>query len=148
MRTNCDITIYNRYVVSGAEKYQRVVVLGVAWENRKAANTLASGGKIAAYSARVFIPFARGVSYIEPKAWQALTSKTGKWTLQEDDVIVKGAVTDEIVAASTDPITHVVTPAFTITSLKAKYDDVLTVASVDTMDTGSFSMQHWNVGLK
>jgi len=136
MRTNTDCTIFNKYIVSSVEKYQRTVIADVAWENRKQANILATGGNIAANSARIFIPFARGTNYLKPKAWQALTTKTGKFTFQEGDFIVKGAVTDEIGTG------------FTMTNLKAKYDDVLQVTSVDTMDMGSLHLQHWNVGLK
>lgn len=138
MRTNADLTVYNKYIdpVTRSEKYQRSQVREVAWENRKAANVRSSGGQMEADQARVFIPFARGANYVKPNAWQALVTKTGKWTLQVGDVIVKGLVSDEIAGA------------FTITSLKAKYDDVLVVSSVDTMDMGSLSMQHWNVGLK
>jgi hypothetical protein len=136
MRTNGPITIYNKYLSSGAAAYQRTVVQDVAFEHRKAANKLASGGDIAANAARVFIPMARAASYLKSKPWQALVSKTGKWTLQEGDVVVQGAVTDEI------------TGGFTISSLKAKYDDVYEISSVDTMDSGSVAMQHFNVGLK
>ncbi len=136
MRTNADLTIYNKYVSSGVEKWQRTVIADVAWENRKAANVIATGGNIQANSARVFIPFARGTDYLKPIAWLALVSKTGKWTLQEGDVVVKGSVSDSI------------TDAFTISSLKAKYDDVFSVASVDEMISGSKSMWHWNVGLR
>jgi hypothetical protein len=117
--------------VSGAEKYQRTQLSDVAWENRKQANVIASG-LLAADSATVYIPFVLGTDYLKPIAWQA--AKTGKWTLQIGDVIVKGTVTDEI------------TGGFTMTNLKAKYDDVVVIKSVDTMDAGSLSMQHWQVG--
>lgn len=136
MRTNGPITVYNKYLSAGAAAYQRTVVPDVAFEHRKAANRLASGGDIAANTARVFIPFERDANYLKPRAWQALVSKTGKWTLQEGDVVVQGEVADEI------------TSLFTITSLKAKYDDVYEIASVDTMDAGSASLRHWNVGLR
>ena len=131
MRTNCAATIYNKYVVSGAECYQRTGILSVAWENRKAANVIASG-LLAADSATIYIPFSVGAYYLKPIAWQA--AKTGKWTLQIGDVIVKGLVTDEIVTG------------FTMTNLKALHDDVVTIRSVDTMDAGSLSMRHWRVG--
>jgi hypothetical protein len=136
MRTNCDCTIYNRYIdpTTRLDKYQRANIASVAWENRKAANVRSSGGQMAADQARVFIPFARGANFTKPTAWQALVTKTGKWTLQPGDLIVKTAVTDDISAN------------FTVTQLKAKYDDVLVISSVDTMDAGSVSMQHWNVG--
>lgn len=136
MLTNANLTIYNKYIdpATRTEKYQRATITGVFWENRKAANKLASGGQIASDQARVFIPFRCGAAYIKPKAWQALSVKTGKWTLQEGDIIVNGAVTDEI------------TTSFTVTALKAKYDDVLAITSVDTND--ALNLEHWEVGAK
>lgn len=136
MKTNTAITLYNRYLVAGVETYQRTVITDVYWENRKASNVLRSGGNIQADQAVVFIPMARGAAFLNPKAWLALVSKTGKWTLQPQDYIVKGVVTDTIGVS------------FTITQLKAKYDDVLVISSVDTMDMGSASMQHWKVSAK
>ncbi|RPJ29449.1 MAG: hypothetical protein EHM33_00960 [Chloroflexi bacterium] len=135
MRTNTGITVYNRYASSGSEAYQRTQIPAVEWENRKASNVIASGGNMAADSAVVYIPFTCDGSenYTKPKAWQALSSKTGKWTLQNGDYVVKGLVTDTISAS------------FTISQLKAKYDDVLQVSSVDTFDMGSVSLQHWKV---
>lgn len=138
MRTNADLTIYNKYIdpATRAEKYQRTQIRSIVWESRKAVNTIASGGTVSVDSVRVFIPFARDANYLSPKAWQALVTKTGKWTLQEGDYIVKGLVADEI------------TGAFTTTSLRAKYDNVLVISSVDTMDVGSLSLQHWQIGAK
>ena len=136
MRTNANATLYNKYIdpVTRSEKYQRAGVVGVAWENRKAANVRSTGGLAGADQARVFIPFARGISFLQSHTWQALVTKTGKWTLQVGDLIVKGLVSDEIQTG------------FTVTALKAKYDDVLVITSVDTMDAGSPGMRHWNIG--
>lgn len=136
MRTNADVTLYNRYLSSGAEKYQRTAISKVTWENRKASNTLATGGTIAADQASIYIPMAHGAAYKAPKVWLALASKTGYWTLQVGDVIVRGTVTDEISAS------------FTLTALKAKYDDVLVITSVDALDNGSTALQHWEIGAK
>jgi hypothetical protein len=141
MRTNTGCTIYNHYVVSGAEHYQRTELSAVAWENRKAANVIRSG-LLTADSVVVYIPFAMGEDYLKPKAWQALSVKTGYWTLAVGDVIVKGLVTDEIHDAVVSPPSS----AFTMTNLKALHDDVVTIRSVDTMDAGSLSMRHWQVG--
>jgi hypothetical protein len=144
METNSNLTIYNRYIdaTTRSEKYQRVQIIAVMWENRKASNVLATGGNMAADSVSVYIPRQRGANYLAPKAWQALTSKTGKWTLQIGDVIVRGLVSDEIHDAVVSPPSA----AFTLTDLKAKYDDVLTIRSVDLMDAGSYSLQHWQLG--
>ena len=116
MRTNADLTIYHKSVVAGAESWTRQAVTAVMWENRKAANVLRSG-LLEADSVTVYVPFARG----------DIAVKAG-------DVLVKGIVTDTI------------GPGFTITALKAKYADVVTVRSVDTMDYGSVAMQHWQIG--
>lgn len=142
MNTNTSMTLYNK--IAGTETYQRTVIVAVEWENRKAVNGMRSGA-LASNSARVFIPKSVGTNYLKPKAWQALTTKTGKWTLQEGDVIVKGAVMDEIREAVVGPPA---VAAFTLTNLKAKYDDVLTITSVDTHDMGSLVLQHWEIGAK
>jgi len=131
MNTNTAATLYNK--VAGSETYYRSVIIACQWENRKAANVIASG-LIAADSVAIYIPHSVSANYVKPKAWQALATKTGKWTLQVGDYIVKGLVADEI------------TGAFTITALKAKYDDVVQAKSVDTMDMGSVSMRHYQVG--
>ena len=138
MRTNANITIYNRYVdtYSRTEKYQRKQISGVAWESRKAANVRSMGGQMEVDQAQIFIPFARKANYLSPVAWNALSIKTAKWTLQVGDTVIKGLVTDEI------------TNLFSMSDLKAKYDDVLTISSVDTMDRGSLPMQHFQIGAK
>ena len=142
MKTNTSLTLYNK--IAGTETYQRTVIVAVEWENRKAVNGMKSDA-LASNSARVFIPRSVGANYLKPKAWQALTTKTGKWTLQEGDVIVKGAVTDEIHEAVVGPPA---VAAFRMSDLKAKHDDVLTITSVDTYDMGSPVLQHWEVGAK
>jgi hypothetical protein len=148
MESNTPLTLYNK--IAGTETYQRTVIPAVEWENRKAVNGMRSGA-LSSNSARVFISMALGTNYLKPKAWQALTTKTGKWTLAEGDVIVKGMVTDEIHAAvpySAGPPIVPAVPAFTVTSLKNKYDDVLVITSVDTFDMGSEALRHWECGAK
>ena len=142
MLVNANCTIFNKYISAGAEVYQRTQIVdpdggySVAWENRKGANVLQTGGNIAADAAAIYIPIATHPEYLAPKAWQALVDKSGNWTLQTGDYIVKGLVTDEI------------TGAFTISSLKAKYDDVLQITSVDRYDAGEADMHHFRVGAK
>jgi len=133
MIPNGHITIYNRYFESRLEKYQRTVIRDVVWQATKAVSGR-STGVLASNVATVFIPMARGANYLKPKAWQA--AKSGKWTLQEGDVIVRGEATDNI------------TTEYTITSLRAEYEDVVTITSVDAMDQGSANVQHWQVGCK
>jgi len=114
MRTNTDITLYTRTIVSGAERYTRSVIRGVMWEDRRAAN---SRNGVKADDVAVYIPLSRGAS------------------LQAGDVIVKGAVADQIAGT------------FTVTKLRAKYPTrTAVVISVDTFDQGSPGLHHLQVG--
>jgi hypothetical protein len=131
-----DITIYNAYKSAGSLVYQRTQIIADMWSNRKAVNIIQSGGNIEADAATVIISSQRvdNENYVNATAWVALASKTGKWTLQNGDFVVRGHVTDEI------------TGAFTATSLKAKYEEVLKITSVDIRNLGD--VKHWKVGLK
>jgi len=132
MRTNSDITLYNKHLVNRIETWQRVQIEDVQWEQRHARNQNDSDDLAA-----IYVPMPRGVNYLKPRVWQALSNKTGKWTLQIGDVIVKGLISNELA-----------TGGFTLTSLKNTYDDVLVITSVDTRDFGSANMQHWMIGAK
>lgn len=138
MRTNSSATIYNAYADPETRKpaYRRFVLTNVEWQNSKGSNVRATGGQIAADQATVFIPMSGRTDYAEPKAWQQLPDKSGRWTVQVGDILVRGIVDDEI------------SGVFTVTMLKAKYDNVLVVSSVDSMDSGSVNIRHLEVGAK
>jgi hypothetical protein len=137
MKSNCSVTIYNKYVGEDrSEHWQRNTIEEVEWENSKAANVRSTGGYLEANAATLYILFSWIPLYVKPKAFQALEDKSEGITLAVEDVVVKGIVEDEIEGA------------FTISRLKDKYDDVFVVKSVDTMDYGSANMQHWEVGVK
>jgi ERCC4-type nuclease len=129
------VTIYNKYISSREAVYQRTQIVADLWSNEKATNVIRSGN-IEADAAMIIISSLRdeNINYVDGTAWTALSSKTGYWTLQNEDYIVKGAVTDEI------------TGAFTISSLRAKYDEVLRISSIDIRDLGD--VKHWKVGAK
>lgn len=80
MRTNTALTLYTRQITNRTESWTRSVVPAVHWENRKAANVLASG-LLEADSVSVWIP---GTSV----------------SIKAGDVIVKGVVTDAVDSAS------------------------------------------------
>jgi hypothetical protein len=135
MKTNADITIYNKSVdpVTRSEIWTRHQVIEVTWENTKAINVLRSG-LLEADRYTIYIPFYSAGYYLAPIAWQALSDKGNNWTLQMGDVMVRGLVTDEI------------SSSFTISDLKRKYDDVAVIRSVDRMDTGSAILSHYQIG--
>lgn len=135
MKTNTKITIFNRYIINGSETYHKTTINRAVWENTRAANIIKSG-MMTADSVTVFLPFSEGTNYLKPTAWNKLDAKVGKWTLQPGDILVKGEIADTIGSA------------FTITDLNGKYDDIVRITTVDTMDNGSESMKHWRVGAK
>jgi len=134
MRTNTDITIYNRYFdkATRLDKYQRTILYGVFWDERKAVNRLQSGLEDAD-KVTIIIPFtvAADKKYAPPKEFEKLEDKTGYFTLQEGDRVVKGAIDFEITGKVSD--------------LDKEYE-AFTIISVDTKDFGSLHMRHWEVG--
>jgi len=121
VRPNADATLYTRAVTNGAEVWTRTAVPGVHWENRKAANVLASGGSIEADQAAIYIPM-YGRSVLPAMA--------------PGDVIVRGLVADEIGAG------------FTVSDLKRKYSDCLRITTVDLMNYGRQQLWHYQIGAK
>lgn len=136
MRTNADITIYNRYFdkETRLDKYQRIVLKGVFWDEVKAVNRIQSGLEDAD-KVTIIIPFSAitDKKYVPPKAFDKLPDKTGYFTLQEGDRVVKGAIDFEITGKVSD--------------LDKEYE-AFTIISVDTKDFGSLHMRHWEVGAK
>ncbi len=127
------VTIYNKYLENKVEKWQRTVLLGVYWNAVKGA-VMRRTGVASADSLQLIIPFSvrSDGAYKPPKEWAALEDKTGFWTLQSGDTVVKGVVEYEIIKTSAE--------------LK-EFDHCLSVTSVDTKDFGG-SMEHFEVMAK
>ena len=136
MKTNADITIYNRYFdkETRLDRYQRTVLYGVFWDERKAVNRLQSGLEDAD-RVTIIIPFtvAANKKYVPPKEFEKLQDKSNYFTFQEGDRVVKGAVDFEITGKVSD---------------LDKEHEAFTITSVDTKDFGSPHMRHWEVGAR
>jgi len=118
MQTNTDLTLYSKSIVNRAETWTRSVITNVHWENRKAANQAATG-LIEANRVTVYIP-----TY----------GRSEDISIKLEDVIVEGIVTKTI------------NTEYTISDLKAEYDDVVVVKSVDRKDFGSPQLRHLEIG--
>ncbi len=129
MQTNTMITIYNHYIDPDTQMncYQRTIVGPVLWD---------SATTIKEEVVTVYIPFSADPKgyYVKPKAFAALADKSGCWTLQPEDKIVRGSIDFEPNANQW------------IGQLDQQYDDVIAISRVDTRDFGSAAMQHWEVG--
>lgn len=105
--------------------YQRSVVAGAeAWTRVQVLAVfwedsdgakVMPNGTIRDDKAVVYVPYARSVEFAE------------------GDVIVRGLVTDTVNAS------------FTMSDLKRKYRDTLTIKRVTRRDFGSAAMQHWEI---
>lgn len=123
------ITIYNYFKADGKDLWNRTVLPNVMWNTKKEKAVSADGKVTMTDTVEITIPFRSG--YTKPKQYDGVG-----WTLNAADnmdVIVLGEVQDEM------------TEAFTITNLRKKYDDVVTVKSVGD-NTNRNILKHWRVG--
>jgi len=136
MITNSNITIYNRYFnpTTRLDSYQRTILQGVFWDDKKAVNRIQSGLQDAD-GVLIIIPFSvnSDKQYISPKEFEKLEDRTSYFTLREGDRVVRGAIDFEITGKVSD--------------LDKQYE-AFTITSVDTKDFGSPHMRHWEVGAR
>lgn len=128
---NDTITIYNKYTgQDGLERWKRTVLSGVYWHTVRGA-TMRKTGQSSADSTQVIVPFTAKAArkYIPPKAWQALTDKSGFYTIQSGDTIIKGNIPNEVMSS--------------IKELNG-YDEITVVISVDIKNTGN-NMAHFDI---
>ena len=125
------ITIYNKYKgQDGLERWQRTVLSGVVWNFVRGA-TMRRTGLVSAGGTQVVVPFAVASrrAYKPPNEWQALADKSGFYTIQSGDTIIKGDIPNEVTSS--------------IKELNG-YDEKTVVISVDTKNIGN-NMSHWDI---
>lgn len=131
MYSNTGVTVYNRYINASNEyAYQRTYLDNVHWEGLNSRNKNTFGVE-SNDTVKISIGFnvLTESAFKKPKIFQALEDKTGYFTFDVDDKIVKG-----FIPSSVD-----------FEDLESDFDDVITITSVDTADYGSSNMQHWEV---
>lgn len=127
MLTNCDITIFNKYVENKETKYKKSYIEKVHWEDRKGANIISSG-LMSADQTTVYIPYSSCQNYISPKNFKI--NKNG-FTLEPEDIIVRGKILEDFT---------------TIKNLEKKHDYVRVITTVDNYNFGN--LKHFEVGAK
>ncbi|RGH20324.1 DUF6751 family protein [Anaerostipes sp. AF04-45] len=136
MVTNADITLYNKVYDrdAGANRYYRTVLKGVNWQDTTAVQPT-DKGIVSADVAEIYIPFAVETEkqFRKLKNFVQEPEKTGFFTVEAGDLVVQGIVGDELTSAKDEE------------RMKNTYDDVRTIAVVETNDNGSPEMQHWKV---
>lgn len=136
MITNADLTIYNKVYDrdAGINRYYRTVLKGVNWQDTTAVQP-ADKGIVSADVAEIYIPFAVETEkqFRKPKNFVQDAEKPSLFTVEAGDLVVRGIVEEDLTSAKDEE------------RLKSAYDDVRTIAVVETNDNGSPGMQHWKV---
>lgn len=123
------VTLYNKYVDAGVEKWKRTVLEGVFFDGLKGA-TMRRTGVVSADAMVLLIPkTVNAGEYLKPKAWAAAEVKSGRWALQAGDIIVLGRCTQEVVKSASE---------------LRQLDDVYTITNADERALGT-GMDHWEV---
>lgn len=123
MFANADATIYLYSKENGAEKYTRLPIEGVFWEEISQSTLLKTGEKNSA-SVLLVIPLESLESPVE--------------FTQGKDIAVKGIITDEIDSSSQKALST------SLTAFKATHK-MVTVTSVDAKLYGSEAVQHYEL---
>lgn len=135
------ITLYNRVEgPSGTGRYERTVLNDVFWADVKQKNVL-KFGLTSADSVYIQVDYEILAGYTPPKQYCALTDKTGKFTFNPQDLIVKGEVNDIMTGNSNQALS-----AFT-KQIK-EYENSVTISVVDVNLFGSPAVQHIQLGCK
>jgi len=131
LKTNSSATIYNRYLdpITLTDKWQKHLVHQVYWEGGRSVKLL--NGLVNNNACRVYIPCNANylTDYLPPLDFK--DNRSGHWTIQVGDIIVKGTVTDEIDR---------------ISDLEKLYSDVYTINYFKDNRYGSSNMWHFEVG--
>ena len=132
MLTRTNITIYNRKYNSTSRLYEYAYtqISNVTWQYIEKATLTADGMKNAdTFIVRIPTESQPTKTYIDSVGYKALTSVAAFWTVEKDDIIVQGLVSDTITG---------------IADLKTKYQNVFKVTSF--ADNRFGGIPHWRIG--
>lgn len=142
MMTNADITVYNRQFDKVQDKYiyLRTYLKGVNWQDSKGIR-IAESGVVSDDRTRIFIPLdvdAEDKQYKKPKTYKRMDDKSLFYTLDNEDIVVKGIIDFDLTG----------NPGENVSSLQAKYDDVMVITKVIDNRYGSRTIQHFELEVK
>jgi len=125
MLPNADITIYNSYLdpVTKLNKYHRTVLEGVNWSMTRN-STISNGSVTVAYNTTIVLD--KLPNYLTPLEFSKLADKTGFFTFNTSDRIVKGKLELEITK---------------LTDLTAGYDSVVFMSISESKLFGTLKVE-------
>ncbi len=127
-------TLFTRIFDQESRKYtyKRTYLKNVSWQAGHKIKV--NKGQIVADSetVSVYVPFTQIEMYCSPKKFAKLTDKTGFFTFNAGDRIIKGLTAFELTEQNTKEL--------------AQFDDVLTISTIKVRDFGSSRLQHIELG--
>lgn len=135
MLINASCTIYRKVFdpISMLDDEVRVYIPYCAWFDIYATSKIKNGAENADVG-QIIIPYKQnidsGMTFVKPIAYKNLVDKTGYWSVNNGDTIVKGEIPENVSFAD----------------LENLYDDVLKVTSVGASLFGDIDMQNIEVG--
>ena len=136
--TDETVTLYNgfRNGASPDKAWIRTVIKGVSWEDHSMATITDSGVKQGgAYD--IIIPITadfEGKTYLPDKLFQKVEYKSQYFTINEEDMIVRGIAT--IPPDDVDLLKR----------LENEYSDAATIMTWEDNCRGAIQLQHWYIG--
>lgn len=133
------VTLYNRFIDGGEERWQRTVITGVevmdnmgeAMRHSGAASSSARRmGPVSVSAMTVLVPKGAQGGYLPPMEWRLTENRTGCWTLQPGDTLVPEHCLWEIEES--------------VGELTQRYDRVAVISTVTDFD-GRGDLCHWEV---
>lgn len=122
---NTDITIYNSYLdtTTKLNKYHRTVIEGVNWNSTRN-STISNGSVTVAFNTTIVLD--KLSNYKTPLEFNKLANKTGYFTFNTSDRIVKGNITLAITK---------------LTDLNADYDSVVFMSISESKLFGTLKVE-------
>lgn len=142
MLVNTDMTLFNRYFDKDSEDYRYSVthLRGVNWQDSQGIS-ISKEGVTSVDNTRIFIPLnvdSSGKEYLKPKAFRRMKNKAQNYTLDNEDVVVKGIINFDINNADTGGLS----------ALQRDYDDVMLITRVADNRHGSEGVQHFELEVR
>lgn len=135
------ITLFNKVQIGNGGTYLRTVLDSVFWADVKQKNVLKTG-LASMDSVYIQVQLESLDNYVTPKEYAKLEDKVGKFTFSTQDIIVKGVI-DDVMTDTTQQALGTF-----LNTLKSKYDNTVTITTIDSNLFGSKMMQHIQLSCK
>ncbi|MGL4972628.1 MAG: hypothetical protein ACRC6H_05750 [Culicoidibacterales bacterium] len=127
-------TLFNRIFDQESRKYtyKRTYLKNVSWQAGHKVRVNKGQNTTSNETIAIYVPFIQAEVYCPPNKFAKLTDKTGFFTVNVGDKLVKGLIEIELTEQNTKEL--------------AQFDDVLTISTIKVRDFGSVRLQHIELG--